>query len=239
MKTTKLLALVLLLLVGFTASTNAQFYVKVGAGYGFLPIAGFKYYETPGDTSSTPTVKSWGLGIQPTLGFGYMLTKNIALELNGAYLIGTALEPTVTNQTNKYTASGIFITPSLKVMAPLKSVTPYTSMGLLIGMPQLKQEQTTTGVNGTLKTTTRGGVALGIEGTLGMNIKASKKMDVFVELFGTAANWQPSEIEITEGYEGQTLGTTSYTDRTAPYEPFGNFGAKVGVSFFFGKMPKK
>ncbi len=240
MKTTKILVLTLLLALGFTASSNAQFYVRLGGGFGFLPVAGFQYDENYSDTSNSLTIKSFGLGIQPTLGLGYMLTKNIALELNGSYLIGTALEPTMTGGTIKMQGSGIFFAPALRVSAPLKSVTPYTRMGLLIGMPQLKEEYTATGVTGTDKYTTRGGVALGLDAALGMDIKAGKKLSIFVELFGQALNWMPNERENTETYSGGTLAPlVTYTDKNAPYYAFGNFGGKVGISYLFGIAPKK
>lgn len=242
MKTTKLLALVLLLLVGFNASTQSQFYVKLGAGYGFLPVAGFPYQESayPGSDSSSLSYKSWGLGIYPTLGFGYMVTKNIAIELNGSYLIGTKLEPTTPGGTQKYTASGIFISPALRIQAPLKSVTPYTRMGLMIGLPQIKSEITPTGADATLEAKTKGGVTLGIEAGLGMDIKAGKKLNVFIELFGQALNWKPTDYEVTATYTGgPVVGTTTLTDWDHTYLPFGTFGAKVGISYLFGKMPKK
>jgi outer membrane protein W len=240
LKTTKILVLTLLLALGFVESSNAQFYVRVGAGYGFLPVAGFKFDENLTDTSNAPVVKSYGMGIQPGLGLGYMLTKNISIELNANYLLGAKLEPTFTGGTAKWTGTGIFFAPALRISAPLKSVTPYTRMGLLIGMPQIKEEYTATGLTGTDKFTTRGGVSLGIDAGLGMDIKAGKMLNVFVELYGQALNWQPNERENTETYSGSTLATlVTYTDNNAPYYAFGNFGGKVGVSLMFGKAPKK
>jgi hypothetical protein len=107
-------------------------------------------------------------------------------------------------------------------------------------MPQIKEEYTATGLTGTDKFTTRGGVSLGIDAGLGMDIKAGKMLNVFVELYGQALNWQPNERENTETYSGSTLATlVTYTDNNAPYYAFGNFGGKVGVSLMFGKAPKK
>jgi outer membrane protein W len=232
LKTTKLLVLALLLLVGLTASTNAQFYVKLGAGYGFLPIAGMSHFPDSAD------YKSFGMGVQPTLGFGYHVTKNIALELNGMYLIGQKFEQTPTGTTITTNGEGIFISPAFRVQAPLKSVTPYTRIGLVIGIPKVKSEVVVTDPASTNKYEQKGGISMGMEGALGMDIKASKKINVFIELGGMALNYAPDELENTES-TGTVTPTFTYTDSNRPYIPFGNFGAKVGISILFGKMPKK
>jgi outer membrane protein W len=252
LKTTKILVLTLLLALGFTASSNAQFYVKLGGGYGFLPLGGFQYDATPNDTIDDPTSKTLGQGIMPTLGLGYMFTKNISLELNGYYLIGTKIDPSPglkkleTGETHTTQGMGIFFAPSLVVSTTLKSVKPYARMGLLIGMPQAKLEDTRVdeGTTYTEKTTLKGGIGIGLDAGLGLNITASKKIDVFVELFGNTINWRPKDSEITEtNIPGHVTGTTTFATGTgkysAPTVPFGSFGGKVGVSIMFGKAPKK
>jgi hypothetical protein len=257
LKSTKILVLSLLLVCGLVASTNAQFYVKVGGGYSFMPVAGFLFNDKetpmdfgPLDTTGSFSYKSYGMGVQPILGFGYFVTKNIALELNGMYLIGQKHEQTwtfeqsgqtVTGTTNNY-GEGIFISPAIRLVAPLKGFSPYVRMGLVIGIPKVKHDYDVTAPTAfSVKYEEKGGMSMGMEAALGIDIKASPKINVFIELNGMALNYAPDERENTENTQaGSTLETTyTYKDWNKPYYAFGNFGGKVGVSILFGKMPKK
>ncbi len=249
MKSTKILVLSLLLVCGLVASTNAQFYVKVGGGYSFMPVAGFMFNDKSGpdgfgggtDTTGAISYKSMGMGVQPILGFGYFVTKNIALELDGMYLIGQKHEVTNTGMTAKIFGEGIFISPAVRLVAPLKGFSPYVRMGLVIGIPKVKVEfERTTPEAYTTKEEFKGGMSMGMDAALGIDIKASKNINVFVELYGMALNYAPDENEETEDTRtGATLETTTFKDWDRPYVPFGNFGGRVGVSILFGKMPKK
>lgn len=239
MKSTKILVLSLLLVFGLVATSNAQFYVKVGGGYSFLPVSGFAFNDK-GDTTGSISYKSFGMGVQPVLGFGYFVTKNIALELDGMYLIGQKHEMTPTGATIKTNGEGIFITPGVRVVAPLKNVSPYVRMGLVIGIPKVKAEYEQTAPTAfTAKFEDKGGISMGMDAALGIDIKASKKISIFIELNGMALNYAPDEQENTEVSTGQVAPTVTYTDYNRPYYAFGNFGGKVGVSILFGKMPKK
>lgn len=236
LKKLSVLLVVFALILGYSTS-NAQFYVKVGGGYSFLPISGFAFNDKLADSSGSITYKSYGMGVQPVLGFGYFVTKNIALELDGMYLIGQKHEQTPTGGTVKTNGEGIFITPAIRIVAPLKNVSPYCRMGLVIGLPKVKMESDYSGV--TNKFENKGGISLGMDAALGIDIKASKMLNVFIELNGMALNYAPDELEHTENSAGATNPTVTYTDFNRPYLALGNFGGKVGISFFFGKMPKK
>jgi hypothetical protein len=239
LKSTKILVLSLLLVCGLVATANAQFYVKVGGGYSFLPVAGFSFNDK-GDTTGSITYKSYGMGVQPVLGFGYFVTKNIALELDGMYLIGQKHEMTPTGATTKTNGEGIFIIPSVRIVAPLKSVSPYCRMGLVIGIPKVKSETEIVSPSAfTSKYEYKGGVSMGMDAALGIDIKASKMINVFIELNGMALNYAPDELENTEVSTGTVAPTVTFTDYNRPYFAFGNFGGKVGISILFGKMPKK
>jgi hypothetical protein len=236
----KLVALFVLVaaFLSLNNTTFSQFYVKVGGGYSFLPVSGFQFNDK-GDTTGSISYKSYGMGVQPVLGFGYYLNKNVALELNGMYLIGQKHEQTPTGATNKQYGEGIFITPGVKVVAPLKNVSLYSRMGLVVGIPKVKMETDVTSPAFTSKSEFRGGISMGLDAALGVDIKASKMMSVFIELNGMALNYAPDEFEVTEQSVGTIPAVTTFTDNNRPYFAFGNFGGKVGVSFLFGKMPKK
>jgi len=236
---TKLAIFSLIIALGFISTSYSQFYVKVGGGYSFLPVSGFAFNDK-GDSSGSISYKSYGMGVQPVLGIGYYVNRNVALELNGMYLIGQKHEQTPTGATNKMYGEGIFISPSLKVVAPIKNVSLYSRMGLVIGIPKVKMEtEVTSPASFTQKSENRGGMGMGLDAALGIDIKANKMISIFVELNGMALNYAPDEMEVTEQSAGTLPPIVTYTDFNRPYFAFGNFGGKVGVSFLFGKMPKK
>lgn len=247
MRTLKLLTTVLTFLAVFIINTQAQFYVKAGAGYGIFPINGFKYFENSylsggefyaSDTTQTPVEKSWGTGLQTSIGIGYIISKNVSLELNGSYLSGTSLEPAQPNRTQKFKSTGIYIIPAVKFMVPQNNIIPYIRTGIIFALPKIEQEETRTSKTGTYNRTIQGGIALGFETSIGMDIKINNKFNVYAEFFNTALSWKPNEYEVTQNYIGETTGTTEYTERTQPYERFSTLGIKSGISYMFGKLSK-
>ena len=229
----KLLIITLLVLFSFIgSSTFAQSaYIKLGGGYG-LSLASQMIY----DQSTTPATTwdnkygSFGEGINFQAGFGYNINSNFALELAGSYLLGK---------------NTITIQPSVVIKAPMKDVTPYTRFGMVIGIPSLFQEVTSTLVTGTDKFKESGGVALGVQGAVGMNFKAGKHLGIFAEVFGIGMNYGPSQRENTETFAGVTAdplvtygetGTyaTANTEAT-PRRSLSSFGLNLGLTYTFGK----
>ncbi len=244
----KLLIITLLVLFSFIgSSTFAQSaYIKLGGGYG-LSLASQMIY----DQSTTPATTwdnkygSFGEGINFQAGFGYNINSNFALELAGSYLLGKKFENTVGTTTNKYYGNTITIQPSVVIKAPMKDVTPYTRFGMVIGIPSLFQEVTSTLVTGTDKFKESGGVALGVQGAVGMNFKAGKHLGIFAEVFGIGMNYGPSQRENTETFAGVTAdplvtygetGTyaTANTEAT-PRRSLSSFGLNLGLTYTFGK----
>ena len=247
---TKIVIFSLLLELCFISSANAQFYVKLGGGYGLSLANGLSYKD-----GSDVKYASLGEGIYPSLGFGYMFNKNMAIELNGSYLIGRKFEATDTQGglilVEKAWGEGKFISPALVVMAPMKNMTPYARFGGVIGIPKVKDEITISGSweapTGTLKLEESGKMALGVTGALGLMYKAGSKINIFAELYGTGMNYRPDTRKNTETFSGFNLEPTiTYVETTppgtnqeiAPSRPFSSWGLNVGFSYMFGKAPK-
>lgn len=244
----KLFTISLLVILSFVCSTafSQGVYIKVGGGYG-LGLATEHIY---GGTTAIPDIKygSFGEGINFQLGFGYKINNNIALELDGSYILGKKFEHTDTllggTLTTKDFANTINIMPGVVIKAPLKDVTPYTRFGMVIAIPSKFMERTSTAVTGTDKWKESGGVGLGIQGAVGMDFKVSKKVAIFAEIFGIGMSYGPSQAENTETYSGGTISPQITYSETSPFNAttlpkphysFSSFGLNAGLVFMFGK----
>jgi hypothetical protein len=243
---TAVLAILFVFTVTNLFSQNA--YVKLGGGYG-LGLA----TQEMGDIGVLPafnaTYGSFGEGVNFQLGFGYNVNSNLAFELDGSYTLGKKFDITSGTgviTTNRYYGNSIFIMPAVVVKAPMKDVTPYTRFGMVIGIPSLFNEETQTGTGANTGTRTfkeTGGMALGIQGAVGMTFKAGKNLGFFAEIFGIGMNYAPSQIENTTTYTGQNAqplvtynetGTYSNTSSKTPRRSLSSFGLNVGLTYTFG-----
>jgi hypothetical protein len=247
----KSLILVFAILVSLISSTvySQNAYIKLGGGYG-LSLASqiVSLTTTTSGTTTTYDTKygSYGEGINFGLGFGYNINSNLALELAGSYILGKKFETNYTAATEKDYANTICIMPSVVVKAPLKDVTPYTRFGMILGIPTKFEELTATGFTGTRKYKETGGLAMGIQGAVGMNFKASKNVGIFAEIFGIGMNYAPSQKENTETYTELGLldptvtynesGTYSTTSQPTPRYSFSSFGLNVGINLILGHV---
>jgi hypothetical protein len=242
------------ILVLFLGSTvySQNVYVKLGGGYG-LSLASQFMHDAGVSPARDLKYGSFGEGINFGLGFGYNVNSNLAFELAGSYILGKKFENTVTSSgistTDKDYANTICIMPSVVVKAPMKDVTPYTRFGMIIGIPTKFNEETQTGtgaLTGTDKFKETGGLAMGIQGALGINFKAGKNLGIFAEVFGIGMNYAPSTLENTETYTGGTLipkltYEESWTPALGDYKlakprySFSSFGMNVGLTYTFGK----
>ena len=237
-------------------SANAQlFYVKIGGGYGFGTNTSLLSV-----TSDTNTISghygSYGEGILPNLGLGYLFNSNVAVELDGTYLIGKKHEHSHTSggitETHKQWGEGIILSPCLVIQAPLKGMTPYARFGGTIGFVKVKEEETETGTGARTGTDIHeetGSIASGFNGAFGMKFKAGKMLHIYAEVFTQSLTYAPEKRENTETFSGGTVDPTityeeeftASTSNTAltPRHPFSNFGINVGVVLTFGKAKTK
>jgi hypothetical protein len=236
--------LVLFSLIGSTAFSQGA-YIKLGGGYGMSLASQDLYNASTVATGWDEKYGSFGEGIGFGLGFGYNINSNFALELAGSYILGRKFEQALTTTTTKYYGNTITIQPSVVIKAPMKDVIPYTRFGMVIGIPTLFSEATSTLVSGTDKYKESGGVALGVQGAVGCNFKVSKKLAIFAEIFGIGMNYAPSQSENTETYTGGTIHplvtygeTGSYATantEVTPRRSLSSFGLNVGLTMTFGK----
>ncbi len=168
--------IVLALSVGcitFSVNTQAQgIYFGLGGGYGFAAAkADFGSYPIEaGESKSTQTVTngtvqsstlytansfSLGKGINLGLFGGYMINKNVGVELGIGYLFGSStqsteendqtnissgsFQPTVTETSTSITTvivkgSMLRLTPSLRLQCGEAKIHPYAVVGLIIGV---------------------------------------------------------------------------------------------------------
>jgi hypothetical protein len=255
----KLLIITLLVLFSLIGSTafSQSVYLKLGGGYGLSlasELIDDKTTTTTTSTSHEGLYGSFGEGINFGLGFGYNINSSIALELAGGYIMGKKFEythGTTLVENYKEYANTIAIMPSVIVKAPLKNMTPYTRFGMILGIPTKFAEITQTGtgaLTGTDKWKETGGMALGIQGAVGINFKAGKHLGIFTEIYGIGMNYAPGQAENTETYSGGTLsptityeetwswaGTGTLTTKTKPRYSFSSFGLNVGLTYTFGK----
>jgi len=199
---------------------------------------------------------SYGEGIYPSFGFGYLFNNNIGIEVNGSYLIGKKFNHEHTEngltETHDKWGEGILISPSIIIQAPMKNITPYARFGGVVGLVKVKEKETESGTGartGSNKNEHSGNFGLGMNGALGIMFNAGKRIKIFAELHGQGINYGPEKRENTEAFSGETPDPTIiYEDEFAvnaantvlrPRFPFSSFGLNVGITVNFGKTKAK
>jgi hypothetical protein len=198
------------------------FYLSMGAGYGMSSANSASAYENSHTTSGSQTVYeyklkkgsgSYGRGIQLGLTAGYMLSKNIGIELNGSYLIGAKITSTEKNTSGSYTQSNtdsyramVFrITPAVKLAIPVGKGSFYMRTGLVIAIrPKLINTFNNTDSGFGVPNTNEGeavytgGTALGYTAGMGFNFNLSKTLSVYTEFGFIAQSWAPKKAVLTK-----------------------------------------
>jgi hypothetical protein len=243
---------ILVLFVFIVSNAYSQsVYVKLGGGYG-LGLATEIMYDAGISPAFDYKYGSYGEGINIQGGLGYNINPNVAFELAGSYTMGKKFEYTysdITSYNYKKYANTISIMPSAIIKAPMKNITPYLRLGMVIAIPSKFLEVTETGFGaqtGTYKEKESGGLGLGVQGAGGVNFKASKQLCFFAEIFAIGMNYGPGKRENTENYTGVALEPTitysesgTYTSgsstQSTPHYSFSSFGMNVGLTYTFGK----
>lgn len=245
-----------LLVFGFvTNSLQSQiFYAKISGAYGLGTNTSLLSTST-GSGNTEGHYGSYGEGIMPTLGLGYLFNSNVGVELNGSYLIGKKFEHTHTTagltETHKEWGEGILLSPSLLIQTHFTSVIPYARFGAMLGFVKVKEETTESGTGartGTYKVEHSGKIAAGFNGAFGLRFRAGNRLYIFTEIFANSITYAPEKRENTETYSGGTLDPTvtykeEYASSTAntsltPRFPFSSFGLNVGLSLTLGSVKK-
>jgi hypothetical protein len=249
----KLFILITLLL--FAVSLNAQMYIKLGGGYG-TSLTSQEIYSTSTSSSITYNYGSFGAGFNFGGTFGYMLNKNIGIELSGNYLLGKKYDnPGITLMTStldeKFYGNAFSITPAFVMATALdKQWTLYTKIGAVFAFPQVFQENNYTatapsGPSGMDKFKESGSMALGFAGAVGANVMLNKTFGIFFEINGIGLNYSPSTVENTDVATGHTkIPTKTYNETVNTSDvnvlpsvrrQFSSIGASLGISILLGK----
>jgi hypothetical protein len=261
----------------FNAFAQKNFYVKLGGGYNLGSTAtldGPRNEIANGSVTSYEKVDiAFGKGLNFGGAVGYMFNKYVGTELNISYLLGgttttkssTTISTSSSSYNSDFSATMLSFIPSIVITPGFEKINPYTRFGLIIGLPTMTgiSEISSTFMGNTNTTNqTRifnGGLAVGLQSTIGIDYKINEKISIFGELTSNNLNYSPKKGEVTEskvnGVDNlSTLSTRvkkvefvdSYSednnvtpDNNAPQKsitpslPFSSFGLNIGVKYSF------
>lgn len=203
--------------LAISATAHAQLFVTVGAGYGMGANKQLMFIEsTSNPSSSTDKVvfASFGGGIAPALGIGYMVNDNFGIEGNFSYLLGSKIGATSDeNPTSGWTintveeayARSIRIGIGTRIGFGEDAIRPYMRGGLMLGVGNkftytFEETETMSSVTTETKYTEEydGGTAIGYYGGIGMTYNMSDMMGIFFELTYVGQSWAPMHSAYTE-----------------------------------------
>lgn len=250
----KIFASMILLFLGTTAVLSQGMFVTVNGGYGLgaeTQSIGTNITLTATSGSLEGVYGSYGEGLKAGASAGYMFTENFGVELGFSYWFPKSIEwglrYTLSTSTVKTTASGFVAVPSVVISAGTNALNPYARVGLVLGIPSLKEEIRVLepGDNWEFNREMKGGLALGYSGALGINIPAGGGVDFFAEAVLYSLTYSPSSYEVTRyivngvdrlpSLQGKTVDyreTVSSTDQnaaTAVRIPLSTIGFAVGA----------
>ncbi len=197
-------------------------YVKIGGGYA-LPMGSQSLMEptnitqvtgnTTVVTTTTSVVKgSYGAGIVINGAVGYKFSPFIGIDLNLFYQLGKEYEGTTTTQAGITTgtlvqtkkSSGFFVAPTVMFMAGTEKVRPYALVGVITGKINLEDESNVhidnrdIPLDYTLVEETKGDLAFGFRGGVGVDINLSSNLSLYAEGIFNSISYYPKESEYTK-----------------------------------------
>lgn len=192
--------------IAFGSLSFAQkWYMGIGGGYGF-PVAGFGGSSTTQTSFNSETV-SFGDGADFGAYGGYMLMKNMGIELGVSY--HTGVNNTLTNTSEEYNYLGgtqttntatenfsgnmLRLIPAVRMQAGDGPICPYVVFGGIIGLAPSAtysvtySSQGSTPQPGAQPISFSGGYSFGFHGALGIKFMVSPDIAIFAEF---AVNYQ-------------------------------------------------
>lgn len=250
----KIPASMFLLFLGTTPVLSQGMFVTVSGGYGLgaeTQNIGMNITGTGTSPSMEGVYGSYGEGLKAGASAGYMFTENFGVEVGFSYWFPRSVEYgfkyTTSTSSIKTTGSGFVVVPSVVISAGTKALNPYARVGLVLGIPSLKEEirVVETGNNREIDMKEKGGLALGYSGALGINIPAGGGVDFFAEAVLSSLTFSPSSYEVTRyilnGVDQlpslqqktmeykETVSSTDQNATTAVRIPFSSIGFAVGA----------
>ncbi len=285
MKKLKLLILIPIFLLGvFTSTLFSQgVYVEVNAGYntalGAQNMMGFLNTTYSENTSTREQVDiSLGKGFNGGVAVGYMFTKKVGAEIDVSYLFGEKTTATYSEHSSGYyydysyesknsmSSEMLRFNPSIVFDAGMEGFSPYAKFGVILGTGSIIMEYESESEGdyyssdfyGKIKN--NGGLAFGLNATLGASVGINNNLAFFGELNMINMSYAPTKGEIIEymvdgedrldemtdnekKVEYVNKVTYDYSDPHDPSEiqkelkqkyPFGSVGINVGLRMTFG-----
>lgn len=209
---TKQILLTIILIISLNQLKAQGLFASFGAGYGIAvsnSILGFNQDNNDvANTFYTENVKgSYGKGVNMNLSFGYMLNKNIGLELAGNYLMGSTYTFTnvdvnafnSTTQTDEVNAKSFRLIPGIRLVYGEGKMKYYSRIALAIGiMNKLCDNfnRTNTNPSGTDITVSSfeysGGTYFGFSGAFGLTYNFTDHIALYGELGRNFISWAPT-----------------------------------------------
>lgn len=154
-----------------------------------------------------------GKGLNFGVAFGYMFNDNIGAELGLGYFLGgkstfsqkyvDEVDATLNSTlTGEIYANQMRINPSLVVSTDFHDFVPYAKFGVVVGFgtkvtETYSYEDLASDYNTVQTFESKGGIAFGVNATLGFLYQLNKKTGIFLELTSTAMSYAPKERNLT------------------------------------------
>lgn len=208
----RLIIAVSILTMSYTANSQG-FYIDLNAGYGIgnpSSVIGIEKYvdKTIGsnDSYEKNIYGSLGKGINISLNPGYMITKNIGVELGFNYFLGsktvmnkeTNIDPDIFDKTSAI-SNQVRVIPSVVINTGGDKLYGYAKAGVVLpvaGSTKGTREVSFTSeylgnkdiFTTTVETTTKGSLSLGFRGALGIGYNFNNWIGINLDIFATVLN---------------------------------------------------
>ena len=158
---------------------------------------------------------SFGNGMTIGANAGIMLTKSFGAELGLSYLHGSSISIPTTNGNTDLQSQFIQAKPSIILMADLLKIKPYAKFGMNIAKGNIKgKSNITSGSNISYQESElSGGLAIGFQSSLGIQLPIGPKLAAFGELNYQLMSYAPSEGKITKATTNGIDNLSSMTTR--------------------------
>lgn len=262
--------------VNFGGAVGYMFNKNIGAELGISYLIGGKTTAnndayTTSDNSNSTTLNTKSVDVAPISTPRYVpgvAGNSSSIASSSSSSTSSTSSSSYSSSTSKTTLSANMfrINPSFVLTAGFEKLNPYAKFGVIIGTGSIKYEyeetstSALTGSNGTSNVTKstmklNGGLALGVNASVGVNYTLTDRISIFGEVAMTNLSYAPTKEEITENtYNGldelsslttrekkidyvdkiSTSSSDVTSDATATQAlkqkySFGSFGLNVGV----------
>ncbi|MFO7879751.1 MAG: outer membrane beta-barrel protein [Bacteroidota bacterium] len=192
-----LAAIILLCALGANAQQKVSFTLHGTYAYGLNQNSEHYINPLPGYDDDEKDYYSYGTGTNIGLSAGYGISENIALNLDLTYIFSNAYEIEFYSENVTHRARMLNITPGIVMSAGYDKFNPYAKAGIVLGIGKIiiETEADNTYNEYYSKEELTGGLALGINGALGIEYSISEMFQIFAEASITSLSWAPEKAE--------------------------------------------